>query len=326
MLHRETIKLDPYDNQRLVVLCGPIDQNLRSIADRLQVEIDYHGNTFWVSGRQDSVLTAKQILLEGYSMTAAESISIESALGDIMRALPCNEREAKVIIQQQENGQEQKHSVVVGTKKHKIEGRTVNQKSYLYNVLKHDLSFAVGPAGTGKTFLSVGCAALALESGNVERIVLTRPAVEAGERLGFLPGGLSEKVDPYLRPLYDALYSFFGSEVVNRYLEQGIIEIAPLAFMRGRTLENSFVILDEAQNATCEQMKMFLTRIGKHTTAVVAGDLTQTDLPKTIPSGLKQAVDLLRDVPGASFTFFSLQDVVRSALVEAILRAYADKG
>jgi phosphate starvation-inducible PhoH-like protein len=212
--------------------------------------------------------------------------------------------------------------VVIRTRKGNVRGRGPNQRLYLSNILTNDLNFGVGPAGTGKTYLAVACAVDALDRDEVERLVLVRPAVEAGERLGFLPGDLAQKVDPYLRPLYDALFEMLGFERVNKLIERNVIEVAPLAYMRGRTLNNAFIILDEAQNTTVEQMKMFLTRIGFGSTAVVTGDVTQIDLPAGKTSGLRDAIDVLRDVEGISFTFFNARDVVRHDLVQRIVRAY----
>lgn len=212
--------------------------------------------------------------------------------------------------------------VVIKTRRGLIKARGPNQQGYLHAILKHDINFGVGPAGTGKTYLAVACAVEALETERVRRVLLVRPAVEAGERLGFLPGDLAQKVDPYLRPLYDALFEMLGFEKVTKLIERNVIEVAPLAYMRGRTLNDAFIILDEAQNTTPEQMKMFLTRIGFGSTAVITGDVTQVDLPRGQPSGLRQAVEILRDVEGISFTFFNARDVVRHALVQRIVNAY----
>ena len=211
---------------------------------------------------------------------------------------------------------------MIKTKRGLVRPRGPNQQEYLHRMLTHDLNFGVGPAGTGKTYLAVACAVEALERDSVRRVLLVRPAVEAGERLGFLPGDLAQKIDPYLRPLYDALYEMLGFEKVNKLIERNVIEVAPLAYMRGRTLNDSFIILDEAQNTTPEQMKMFLTRIGFGSTAVITGDVTQVDLPRGQASGLRQAVEILRHVKGISFTFFNVRDVVRHALVQRIVNAY----
>jgi len=216
--------------------------------------------------------------------------------------------------------------VVIPTKEGRVHGRGPNQRRYLQNIAHHDLSFGIGPAGTGKTYLAVASAVAALNDDRVRRLVLVRPAVEAGERLGFLPGSMAEKVDPYLRPIYDALYEMLGFERVNRLLEHGVIEVAPLAFMRGRSLNDAFIILDEAQNTTIDQMKMFLTRIGFGSKTVVTGDITQVDIPRPQRSGLRDAVDLLRDMPGVSFTFFTAADVVRHPLVQRIVSAYEQRG
>jgi phosphate starvation-inducible PhoH-like protein len=218
--------------------------------------------------------------------------------------------------------EEQQQELLITTRKGKIRGRGPNQQDYLRKILSHDINFGVGPAGTGKTYLAVACAVQALETDQVRRLLLVRPAVEAGERLGFLPGDLAQKIDPYLRPLYDALYEMLGFERVGKLIERNVIEVAPLAYMRGRTLNESFIILDEAQNTTPEQMKMFLTRIGFGSTAVITGDVTQIDLPRGTLSGLRQVVEILGDVEGISFTFFNARDVVRHPLVQRIVNAY----
>jgi phosphate starvation-inducible PhoH-like protein len=216
------------------------------------------------------------------------------------------------------------HDVTITTRHGVVKGRGVNQKRYLQSVLTHDISFGIGPAGTGKTYLAVACAVEALEKQTIQRIVLVRPAVEAGERLGFLPGDLAQKVDPYLRPLYDALYEMLGLERVDNLIERNVIEVAPLAYMRGRSLNDSYIILDEAQNTTVEQMKMFLTRIGFGSTAVITGDVTQIDLPQSTRSGLRHVIDVLKDVEGIGFTFFQSRDVVRHPLVQLVVEAYED--
>ena len=286
--------LEPADNARLANLCGQFDEHLRQLEQRLGIEINNRGNQFRVIGPEGMVQAAVQVLKELYALTAKERISRESvhmclsqsALADRAEPAPLEDDEP-----------------VLDTKQGRIRGRGANQRRYLHNIASHDLNFGIGPAGTGKTYLAVASAVAALNRDEVRRLVLVRPAVEAGERLGFLPGDLTQKVDPYLRPIYDALYEMLGFERVTRLMERSVIEVAPLAFMRGRTLNEAFIILDEAQNTTIEQMKMFLTRIGFGSRTVVTGDITQVDLPRVQRSGLRDAVELLRDMPGVSFTF-----------------------
>jgi phosphate starvation-inducible PhoH-like protein len=306
-----SIRLEPADNQRLANLCGPLDQHLRQLERRLEVEINNRGNDFRVSGAPPAVKAAKAILKELYDVTRVESLTPARVHLFLQGA---------GIDASLEEGKERE--IVVRTRGGFIRGRGPNQCRYVQNIRTHGLNFGIGPAGTGKTYLAVACAVEALETEKVRRLVLARPAVEAGERLGFLPGDLAQKIDPYLRPLYDALYEMLGFERVGKLIERGIIEIAPLAFMRGRTLNESFVILDEAQNTTIEQMKMFVTRIGFGTTAVVNGDVTQVDLPRGQRPGLCQAIEVLESVEGISFTFFDAKDVVRHPLVARILEAY----
>ena len=303
--------LEPADNSRLANLCGPMDKNLRHIERRLGVEINNRGNTFRIIGISKSVDLTEHLLKSLYEMSATEALSPE-----------------KVHLHIQDMGVEREveddgdNDTNIKTKRGIIRGRSPNQRSYLRSIFDHDISFGIGPAGTGKTYLAVACAVAALEQDRARRIVLVRPAVEAGENLGFLPGDLIQKVDPYLRPLYDALYEMLGFEQVAKYIERNVIEVAPLAFMRGRTLNESFVILDEAQNTTVEQMKMFLTRIGFGSTAVITGDITQTDLPRGKDSGLRQVIDVLKEEADISFTFFTSKDIVRHPLVAKILNAY----
>ena len=305
--------LEPADNHRLARLSGERDENLRQIERRLGVEINNRGHQFRVIGQGAAVETAVSLLRELYALTAAEDVTPE-----------------RVHLFLQESGLEEQrdsdltegNEVIIRTRKMSIRGRGPAQRTYLQKIQQFDLNFGIGPAGTGKTYLAVASAVDYLESERVKRLVLVRPAVEAGERLGFLPGDLAQKVDPYLRPLYDALFEMLGYERVAKLLERQVIEVAPLAYMRGRTLNNSFIILDEAQNTTVEQMKMFLTRIGFGSTAVVTGDVTQIDLPHGKPSGLRDAIEVLREVEGVSFTFFGAQDVVRHPLVQRIVRAY----
>jgi phosphate starvation-inducible PhoH-like protein len=308
--------LEPADNARLANLCGQFDENLRHLEQRLGIEINNRGNQFRIIGPAGIVPAATQVLKELYALTAKERISREtvhlnlsqSALAERAQPVPVDDDEP-----------------ALDTKQGRIRGRGPNQRRYLHNIAGHDLNFGIGPAGTGKTYLAVASAVAALNRDEVRRLVLVRPAVEAGERLGFLPGDLTQKVDPYLRPIYDALYEMLGFERVSRLMERSVIEVAPLAFMRGRTLNEAFIILDEAQNTSVEQMKMFLTRIGFGSRTVVTGDITQVDLPRVQRSGLRDAVELLRDMPGVSFTFFNATDVVRHPLVQRIVTAYEQR-
>jgi phosphate starvation-inducible PhoH-like protein len=301
----------PTDNQRLAHLCGPVDEHLRDIESALDVTITRRNESFRVEGAKAAAERAVALLQHLYDR-AREPLSAEAfRLALVQAAQPAAPGA------QGEDGE-----IVLHTRRADLVGRTPNQQQYLRNILGHDIAFGIGPAGTGKTFLAVACAVDALERSQVQRIILTRPAVEAGERLGFLPGDLAQKVDPYLRPLYDALYDLMGFDRVTKAFEKGTIEIAPLAFMRGRTLNHAFVILDEAQNTTSEQMKMFLTRIGFGAKAVVTGDVSQIDLPKGMTSGLIEAERVLRAVPGIAFTRFTAADVVRHPLVARIVEAY----
>jgi len=286
------------------------------VEERLGVEVNNRGNTFTVLGDSAPVRVAEQVLLRLYADTAQGVLKAERV------HLLLQETQAHDDANTGEDKETDKFDVSITTRHGIIKGRGVSQRRYLHNVLTHDINFGVGPAGTGKTYLAVACAVEALEKQTVQRIVLVRPAVEAGERLGFLPGDLAQKVDPYLRPLYDALYEMLGFERVDKLIERNVIEVAPLAYMRGRTLNDSYIILDEAQNTTVEQMKMFLTRIGFGSTAVVTGDVTQVDLPKNTPSGLRHVVDVLKGVKGVSFTFFKARDVVRHPLVQKVVIAY----
>ncbi len=293
-------------NDRLAAVCGPLDEHVRQIEDRLGVVIRRRGPHFSVQGEQAAA--GATVLKELYQRSGEGAVTPE----DVHLAL-------------QEAGMEAPapaDALAVHTHRGLIRGRGPNQADYLQNIRDHDLTFGIGPAGTGKTYLAVASAVEALQRDAVRRLVLVRPAVEAGERLGFLPGDMAQKVDPYLRPMYDALYEMVGFEKVGRLLERNVIEVAPLAFMRGRTLNESFIILDEAQNTTVEQMKMFLTRIGFGSKAVVTGDITQTDLPTHRQSGLRQAMDVLARVPGIAFTLFTARDVVRHPLVQRIVQAY----
>ncbi len=312
--HSSDFTLEPADNQRLVNLCGQFDEHLRQIERRLGVEINNRGHGFRVIGDDAATVhTAEELLQSLYGETAQAALT-----------------PARVHLFLQESGLDALTGVPdpaladvnLRIPRGVIKGRGYNQQRYIKNILAHDINFGIGPAGTGKTYLAVACAVAALEQEKVRRILLTRPAVEAGERLGFLPGDLAQKIDPYLRPLYDALYEMLGFERVAKLIERNVIEIAPLAYMRGRTLNESFIILDEAQNTTAEQMKMFLTRIGFGSVAVITGDITQTDLPRARQSGLRHVINVLRDVEGISFTFFQARDVVRHPLVQRIVSAY----
>ncbi|NOX92455.1 MAG: PhoH family protein [Gammaproteobacteria bacterium] len=308
--------LEPADNPRLANLCGQFNEHLRLVEERLGVEVNNRGNTFTVLGDSAPVQAAERVLMQLYADTAQGELKAERV------HLLLQEAQSPGDADTNEGGSADKFDVSITTRHGIIKGRGASQRRYLHNVLTHDINFGVGPAGTGKTYLAVACAVEALEKQTVQRIVLVRPAVEAGERLGFLPGDLAQKVDPYLRPLYDALYEMLGFERVDKLIERNVIEVAPLAYMRGRTLNDSYIILDEAQNTTVEQMKMFLTRIGFGSTAVVTGDVTQVDLPKNTRSGLRQVVEVLKDVKGVSFTFFKARDVVRHPLVQKVVVAY----
>ncbi len=309
--HSSELVLEPADNDRLANLCGQFDEHLRLVERRLGVEVSTRGNRFRIHGDAATVKVAGQVIKQLYEAAARESLTParvhlflqESGLEAAVAAAPAEE-------------------MAVQTRRGGVRGRGPNQNRYLQSIQTHDINFGIGPAGTGKTYLGVACAVEALETDRVRRLVLVRPAVEAGERLGFLPGDMVQKVDPYLRPLYDALYEMLGFERVGKLIERNVIEVAPLAFMRGRTLNESFIILDEAQNTSVEQMKMFLTRIGFGSTAVITGDVTQTDLPRGQRSGLRHVVEVLEDVDGISFTFFTSKDVVRHPLVARILNAY----
>ncbi|WP_426689035.1 PhoH family protein [Rhodanobacter ginsengiterrae] len=305
--------LDPEDNARLANLCGPFDEHLRQIELRLGIEINHRGSIFQMIGEEVAARAAEKVLRVLYALTEDE------ALTGTKINLHLAESGIDAIGADAAEGTQE---VAIRVKRGVIKGRGPNQARYLHAIASHDISFGVGPAGTGKTYLAVASAVEALEANRVQRLLLVRPAVEAGEKLGFLPGDLSQKVDPYLRPLYDALYEMLGFEKVAKLIERNVIEIAPLAYMRGRTLNDSYVILDEAQNTTVEQMKMFLTRIGFGTVAVITGDVTQVDLPRNTRSGLRQAIEVLRGVNGISFTFFTSRDVVRHPLVAKIVRAY----
>ena len=310
----EEIALTPADNARLSNFCGHLNSHLKQIEHRLKVEIANRGNQFKVTGLESSVKAACAVMHKLFESTENEQLTSElihlamqdTTIDDLLD-------DPKTVEQQ---------PITIKTKFGLIKGRGHNQQNYLKKIVAHDINFGVGPAGTGKTFLAVACAVDALQAEKVRKIILVRPAVEAGEKLGFLPGDMAQKVDPYLRPLYDALYDMLGLERVEKLIERGIIEVAPLAFMRGRTLNDAFIILDEAQNTTVEQIKMFLTRVGFGSTAVVTGDVTQIDLPSEKMSGLRHVLEVLKDVEGISFTFFTSRDVVRHPLVQRIVNAY----
>ena len=319
MSQRFSLELEPADTERLANLCGQFDQHLKQIESRLHVDIFCRGNLFTVQGEPRQARAASRLLKQLYTLSESEFLTPDvinlhlqdSGIAEIADA---------------EESVPHADEVTIITKRGAIRGRGPNQKRYLRNINKYAVNFGIGPAGTGKTYLAVASAVAALQEDRVQRIVLVRPAVEAGERLGFLPGDLAQKVDPYLRPLYDALYEMLGFDHVARLIERNVIEVAPLAFMRGRTLNDAFIILDEAQNTTTEQMKMFLTRTGFGSTAVITGDVTQIDLPKHQLSGLKQAVKILKDVEGISFSYFNARDVVRHPMVQRIVMAYDKAG
>jgi phosphate starvation-inducible PhoH-like protein len=309
------LSLEAADNARLANFAGPMEQNLRHVEERLGVEVRRRGHRLQVLGPPGGVDNAHSVLARMFELSANETMSPERVhlcVQELGFPAPATEVEAGA----------EAAEVVVQTQRGGIRGRGANQRQYLEDISANDLTFGIGPAGTGKTYLAVASAVQALHSGAVRRIVLVRPAVEAGERLGFLPGDLAQKVDPYLRPMYDALYEMMGFDRVARSVERQVIEVAPLAFMRGRSLNDSFVILDEAQNTTVEQMKMFLTRLGFGSKAVVTGDITQIDLPRNQRSGLRHAIEVLRGVEGVAFTFFNARDVVRHPLVQRIVQAY----
>ena len=307
--------LEPADTERLANLAGPFDAHLRMIELRLGVEIANRGNVYRITADDaEAVARGERLLRELYDDTAGETLdehAIHLRLGAHATDEPVAGAPGDV-----------PQDVSVRVKRGTLRGRGDNQRKYLHSIATHDINFGIGPAGTGKTYLAVAMAVDALNQSRVQRLILVRPAVEAGEKLGFLPGDLTQKVDPYLRPLYDALYEMLGLDKVARLLEKSVIEIAPLAYMRGRTLNDAFVILDEAQNTTIEQMKMFLTRLGFGSTAVITGDLTQVDLPRHQKSGLRDALDVLNGVEGVAFTFFEAKDVVRHPLVARIVTAY----
>lgn len=353
------ITLEPYDAKRLANLCGQLDEHLRQIENRFKIQIYNRGNLFSVTGEKLGVSAALSVLDTLYSQTDASKEltpeQIHLAIRERQMSLSENGSDQAPTARQQENGQKSKSAkgtssnkplgtgqaerltdggissfefeanssqTIVRTGRTPIKARGNTQQGYVKNIRHMDVNFGIGPAGTGKTFLAVACALEALDQGDVRKIILTRPAVEAGEKLGFLPGDMVEKVNPYLRPLYDALYEMLGFERINKYIDRQVIEIAPLAYMRGRTLNHAFIILDEAQNTTIQQMKMFLTRLGFGSKAVITGDKTQIDLPGATESGLRHAIQVLDGVEGLGFTYFKAQDVVRHSIVQAIVEAY----
>jgi phosphate starvation-inducible protein PhoH and related proteins len=306
--HRtEIFKLTPESNSALNHLCGETDSHLGLIEKELNIEIQHRSFQFKIIGSEHDVSLGKRVITSYF----------EKALNG-----PISMQELSLSLQESKKNDLPNLSLMIKTPKINIKPRGLNQLSYIQNILTHDINFGIGPAGTGKTFLAIAVAVQELEFKRVNKIILVRPAVEAGENLGFLPGDLSQKVDPYLRPMYDALHEMLGPERVNKLIEKQVIEIAPLAFMRGRTLSDAFIILDEAQNATVDQMKMFLTRIGFNSTAVINGDITQVDLPRGKVSGLRHAMQILENVKGINFTFFESKDIVRHPLVQKIVDAY----
>ncbi|CCQ09687.1 Phosphate starvation-inducible ATPase PhoH with RNA binding motif [Pseudoalteromonas luteoviolacea B = ATCC 29581] len=312
--------LEPADNARLASLCGAFDEHLKQIERRLGVEISHRDGAFKVAGKPVQAKAAEDVIKSLYVDTSTVKGKMkELTPDDVHLAIAeanCLEQEAPSVWDKE---------VFIKTRRGVIKPRNPHQSQYVANILRHDITFGIGPAGTGKTYLAVAAAVDALERQEVRRILLTRPAVEAGEKLGFLPGDLTQKIDPYLRPLYDALFEMLGFEKVERLIERNVIEVAPLAYMRGRTLNDAFIILDESQNTTTEQMKMFLTRIGFNSKAVITGDITQVDLPRGARSGLRHAIDVLGEVSEISFNFFQAHDVVRHPVVARIVEAYEKK-
>ena len=319
------IHLEPADSQRLASLCGPFDDNIKQIERRMGVEIIYRNNHFQVVGKGNVALVVVDLLKQLY-------VDTQPVRGQKVVDLTPDQVHLAIqqchMLEQNEETDASPYAVSHGkemnikTKRGMVKPRSPNQAQYINNIVTHDITFGIGPAGTGKTYLAVAAAVDALERQEIRRILLTRPAVEAGEKLGFLPGDLSQKVDPYLRPLYDALFEMLCFERVEKLIERNVIEIAPLAYMRGRTLNDAFIILDEGQNTTVEQMKMFLTRIGFNSKAVITGDITQIDLPRNVKSGLRHSIEVLNGVDGLSFNFFQATDVVRHPVVARIVQAY----
>ncbi|PKI16949.1 PhoH family protein [Colwellia sp. 12G3] len=331
---KDVFSLTPVDNHRQANLSGPMDDNLKTIERRLGVEISYRGHEFTVVGkaknRQSVVKILKDLYLESQivkgegKIITPEMVHLAILEADCLEQVQLSDKVSSTSSNQVDDqlGKKFDDMVTIKTKRGVVKPRNGNQQDYVQNIITSDISFGVGVAGTGKTYLAVACAVDALERQEVRRILLTRPAVEAGEKLGFLPGDLSQKIDPYLRPLYDALFEMLGFERVEKLIERNVIEIAPLAYMRGRTLNDAFIILDESQNTTVEQMKMFLTRIGFNSRAVITGDITQVDLPRHQMSGLRHAIEVLQDINGISFNFFQSKDVVRHPVVARVIDAY----
>ena len=311
------IILEPVDNNRLLNLCGPLNTNLKEIELRFDVEINQRGNLFNLIGVKKNISLASNFIKDLYLKTEKDNISITELRNFLQEP---DVLKSKIPL----NGIKNSNSTCFQFKNYKINIEKPNQLNFYNSILKNDVVFSVGSAGSGKTFLAIGAALHCYELGLIKKIILVRPAVEAGENLGFLPGDLSQKIDPYLRPMYDALNSIMGSSLLNKFIEQNVIEVAPLAYMRGRTLNNSFIILDEAQNSTKEQMKMFLTRLGRESKAVITGDITQIDLPNAF-SGLVHVLPLLKEIPGISICKFTEEDVMRHPLVKKIINAYEKK-
>lgn len=316
-LIQQSLTLEPDDARQMATLCGHLDSHLRQIEQRLGVSINARGNQLRLEGPAISVATTAQLLVRVYA-----EVCQGIALNPESLHLHLHEAELEGLTESPSQDPSIEPIQIIRTKRVSVKPRGKNQQGYVRAIKEFDINFGIGPAGTGKTYLAVACGVEALLEERVRRIMLVRPAVEAGEKLGFLPGDLSQKIDPYLRPLYDALYEMLGFETVSKYIERNVIEVAPLAFMRGRTLNNAFIILDEAQNTTREQMKMFLTRIGFGSTAVITGDATQIDLPRGSASGLTHASNILDGVEGLGFTYFGNKDVVRHPLVQRIVEAY----
>ncbi|RYV01021.1 nucleoside triphosphate hydrolase [Shewanella sp. OPT22] len=310
--------LEPAESRRLAALCGPFDDNIKQLERRIGIEISYRDNHFTIVGQPQACLTANNLLKDLY----VETQPVKGSTPDLEpEQVHIAIQEAVSVEAYDSTGDKE---LFIKTRRGVVKPRNPNQRQYVANIVRHDITFGVGPAGTGKTYLAVAAAVDALERQEVRRILLTRPAVEAGEKLGFLPGDLSQKVDPYLRPLYDALFEMLGFEKVERLMEKNVIEVAPLAYMRGRTLNDAFIILDESQNTTVEQMKMFLTRIGFNSRAVITGDVTQIDLPKSTKSGLRHAIEVLSKVDEISINFFASHDVVRHPVVARVVEAYEE--
>jgi len=327
----QRLVLEPENPQRLANLCGRLNEHLKQIEKRLLVKIKNRGSEFMVTGAPEAVKSSSSIIRQLYAMTqnsqnlAPDNIhmAIQEGINVAAQENSATENTSSTGQAAGDNNEDNNDEfLILRTPKASVKPRGHNQNNYVRDIVRHDINFGIGPAGTGKTYLAVACAVEALIKEQISRILLVRPAVEAGEKLGFLPGDLSQKVDPYLRPLYDALYEMLGFERVGRLIEKNVIEVAPLAYMRGRTLNNAFIILDESQNTTTSQMKMFLTRIGFGSTAVITGDVTQIDLPKGTGSGLVQASKILENVDGVSFTYFKSRDVVRHPIVQQVVEAY----